>query len=204
MQTGLALAAVALAWPNAEAGLVIARDAAVEQALLARDIRVGVPSEFIDSHHQAYLFPPGEGVAGPGLERLRLAGAKPFDRIAPPVTLTPHPIAWTAVGVAPDPRDGTVTAGPAELIQYTARFAEPTRGPAIAIEYELAGPRLGIDSEASWVWPGPEGPLPRLVRKPLLPGHVTRRLWLGYGVREVTFTVRGPATLRMDKIEELR
>ncbi len=204
---GLCLTAVAFAWPNAARGHAEAWQWTAPQFLLADDIARGVPMSFLLDHHGHFIngWPADNGVptARAALERLKAAGVKPFDRIAPEPTLWEVPTAWrVAAAVPPAGPDGTFAPDGLDPVTLRVTFDRPPNVRGLVVRY-TAGPG-SHGSEIAWHGCGPTGvPVSRVVAQPFAAGTGAKRFWLAEDASEITVRTSGGSGVRIDGVSAI-
>jgi hypothetical protein len=95
---GTFLAAVALAWPNARAGLAAARGRHLVHTCIERDVYRGVPVSILAEQHRWFFGCPDPSWLVPNLQELGRHGVAPFHRLADEPRLRDVPAEWKVDG----------------------------------------------------------------------------------------------------------
>ena len=197
----LVLVALALAWPNAEAGFATANARRDRQRLIEADARRGVPPSFFVDHHGTYVFPPDPREVAVVFEALRAMRVAPYVAIEPEPNLREAKADWKVFTTPPPGDEGWSEAPAQDVIRGVLLLNLPAGTRAIRIHYSAVGGASGaIASEVWWCNQGHNS-----VRDFFESGDAkSKRVWLGSDVvGRFEFRLEGPAHLRVERVVAL-
>jgi hypothetical protein len=200
---GMFLAAVAFAWPNAQAGLTAGRDKLLVHSSIERDVYRGVPASVLAEQYGWFLFPFDHGQVPPAFAALRDRGVSPFHRLAAEPRLREVPATWRVEASPAAGADGWCRAGDVQTILLTVTVRSAERVTGVRLRYSLVGESNRVGGEAYWRWPVPTGgEWPMLLPQALEPGDGReKRLWLGEGTAGFTLVAHGPrVAVRVERV----